>query len=262
MDLKELNERIGQEIKGVDNHFSIYVETEEGSISVNASKKRRAASLIKVPILMEGYRQIQNNELHPDTLVYISKKMRVGGSGVISYLSSGHIGSIQNMLELMIIVSDNTATNVLMDKLHIDKVNALAGSLGCKETLIERNLMDKDAQAAGLDNYTCARDMVLLLKAIYEKNDLFSRKSRNGMLNILANQQFTHKLPLYKQENDGTQFYHKTGELEGVEHDAAILKAGDRILYAAVMSENMYPNAKGQQHISRIGRLLLEYIKK
>jgi beta-lactamase class A len=262
MEFTELKTQIAEVINGSSSKLSVYIKTEEGNIAVNASQKRKAASLIKVPILMEAYRQIESNDLHPDTLVYIGENMRVGGCGVISYTSNGHIGSIQNMLELMIIVSDNTATNVLLDKLHIDKVNKLTGSIGCKDTVIERSLMDQQAQAAGLDNYTSAQDMVLLLETIYENSDLFNRESRAEMLKILGNQQFNHKLPLYAEEKDGMRFYHKTGELEGVEHDAAIIEAGERKLYAAVMSENMYPNAVGQQHISSIGRLLIAYLKK
>ncbi|MFA1822136.1 serine hydrolase [Virgibacillus oceani] len=261
MIFSELKKQISQEIEAVSDKFSIYIETEEGSIAINETKRRRAASLIKVPILMEGYRQVENREIHPDTLVYIDKKMSVSGSGVISYLTNGHIGSIQNMLELMIIVSDNTATNVLLDKLDIDKVNALTHSIGCTDTLIERMLMDKDAQSAGLDNYTSAKDMVLLLKRINENNDFFSRQSQLQMLDILGNQQFTHKLPLYGEEKDGIKFYHKTGELEGVEHDAAIMEAKGRTLYAAVLCEDMYPNAEGQRLISNMGQLLIAYIK-
>ena len=166
------------------------------------------------------------------------------------------------MLELMIIVSDNTATNVLLDKLHIDKVNALIQSIGCTETIVERRLMDREGQAAGLDNYTSAKDMVLLLKSINENNDLFNRQSQLHMLDILGNQQFTYKLPLYGEEKDGVRFFHKTGELEGVEHDAAVMKANGRTIYAAVLAENMYPNAEGQRLISEIGRLLIAYIKK
>jgi len=260
MKFSELKERIGQEIEDVTEKISVYIETDEGVIANQETTKRKAASLIKVPILMEGYRQIENKEIHPDALVYIDQDMRVGGCGVISYLSSGHVGSIQNMLELMIIVSDNTATNVLLNRLQIDKVNKLARSIGCSETVIERMLMDKEAQSAGLDNYTSAKDMVLLLKTIFENNDLYRQESRLHMLEILANQQFRHKLPLYAEEKDGVKFYHKTGELEGVEHDAAIMEKKGRIIYAAVLAENLYPNARGQRHISSIGRLLMEYL--
>lgn len=211
---------------------------------------------------MEGYKQIENRRLHPESLVYIDHHMRVGGSGVIRYLSNGYIGSIQNMLELMIIISDNTATNVLLDRLQLDKVNTFLKSVHCKETEVERKLMDEKAKAAGLDNYTSARDMVLLLKLIFEDNHLFSQNSRLHMLKILGNQQFAHKLPLYLEEKHGVKFYHKTGELNGVEHDAAIVECKGRTLYAAVLSEDMHPNAKGQQHIAAIGRLLIEYMKK
>ncbi|WP_164217010.1 serine hydrolase [Virgibacillus sp. YIM 98842] len=262
MNFSELKDQITEEIEEISEKVSIYIETEEGIIAIHENTKRRAASLIKVPILMEGYRQIENKEIHPDTLIYIDQNMRVGGCGVISYLSSGHVGSLQNMLELMIIVSDNTATNVLLDKLQIDRINKLARSIGCSETVIERMLMDKEAQAAGLDNYTSAKDMVYLLKTIFEDNDHYTENSRLHMLEILANQQFKHKLPLYAEEKDGIKFYHKTGELDGVEHDAAIMEAKGRILYAAVLSENLFPNARGQRHISSIGRLLVEYLKK
>src|SRR5690625_4290540 len=261
MNFTELKSHIEQEITGMSNRFSIYIETGEGSIASHESEKRRAASLIKLPILMEGFRQLQAGKVNKDSLVYIDNSMRVGGNGVISYLSNGHICSIQNLLELMIIVSDNTATNMLLDRLQIDLVNALANSVGCKDTVIERKLMDTTAKAAGLDNYTSAKDMVILLKTMYENNGLFSRKSQLHMLKILGNQQFTHKLPLYAEEKDGISIYNKTGELEGVEHDVAIIEAKGHALYAAVLSEGIHPNAEGQKHISNIGRYLMEYMK-
>jgi len=262
MNFIELKENIEQEISGIPDSFSIYIETDEGSIAIHDKKKRRAASLIKIPILMEGFRQLETEKVNKDTLVYIDDTMSVGGSGVISYLSKPYVCSIENLLKLMIIVSDNTATNILLDKLQLDKVNTMADSIGCKDTVIERKLMDKKAQVAGLDNYTSAKDMIFLLKTMYNNSNLFSKKSRLQMLEILGDQQFMHKLPLYNQEKDGVSIFNKTGELEGVEHDAAILESKDSTIYAAVLSEDLHPNAKGQNHISNIGRFLIEYLKK
>ncbi|MBR7797133.1 serine hydrolase [Agaribacter marinus] len=261
MKFRELEKSIHHKLEPVSDHFSVYIETDEGTISINPAQLRCAASLAKLPILIAGFRQLDKNPHLQDKLVYIKRENMVGGAGVINYLSHSHIYSYRNLLELMIIVSDNTAANVLLDILGVETINQLTKDADCQQSIIQRKFMDLQAKENGLDNYTSAYDIAKLLHLISENNKFLTKESQKMILTILANQQFTNKLPSYLQAEDEIQFYHKTGELQGVTHDAGIMKYQDKTIHVVLLSEGISLNAESERIIADIGHLLIRYIK-
>ncbi|GGB38074.1 serine hydrolase [Virgibacillus dakarensis] len=261
MSLSELEAAILNKIDETIDHFSILIKTKSGDIAINACESIRAASMIKIPILIEAYRQIERNLLDPETSVDIESEKKAGGAGVINYLTNVNGYSYQNLLELMIIVSDNTAANLLLEKIGVQHVNKFAAEIGLYHTKIGRKFMDQKAIEKGRDNYTCAYDMVQLLSLIAEPNKIVNDDSRKQMLRILYYQQFKQKLPAYLHEGDGIDFFHKTGELPGIEHDAAIISNKGDTIYAAILTQNWVNNGIGRDYIADIGRLLINYLK-
>ncbi|WP_430789985.1 serine hydrolase [Virgibacillus flavescens] len=259
MKFLEMKAAIDELLKDTIDHFSIYIQTKDGDISINAYEPKRAASTIKVPILIEAYRQIQSNTIQPDALVYIDNEMRSGGSGVLNYLTNSNVYSYKNLLELMIIVSDNTAANIILDKLGSFTVNELATDIGCHQTKIERKFMTEPTPE--LDNYTSAHDMVKFLHLIDEDNDFLSPTSRLEIKTMLLNQQFNEKIPLFMEHNEKVLIYHKTGELPGIEHDVGFLTYKNDRVYMALLSEGWSNNGIGKDYLAAIGKILLEYIK-
>lgn len=259
MNFLEMKAAIDELLKDTIDHFSIYIQTKDGDISINAYEPKRAASTIKIPILIEAYRQIQSKTIQPDALVYIDNEMRTGGSGILNYLTNSNVYSYKNLLELMIIVSDNTAANIILDKLGSYSVNELATAIGCHHTKLRRKFMVEHSPE--LDNYTSANDMVKFLHLIEDDNDLLSPASRLEIKTILLNQQFNEKIPFFIEHNEKVLIYHKSGELPGIEHDVGFLTYKNKKVYMAVLSENWPNNGIGKDYLAAIGKIVLKYIK-
>jgi beta-lactamase class A len=125
------------------------------------------ASAIKIPILVELFRRA---EVEPGLLarrVEVTDEVRTGGSGVLRYLSDGGSAlSLEDHAILMILHSDNTSTNVLIDALGMEAVNALSASLGATETLLQRKMIRPEASVRGDENLSTPRDAARIMERI------------------------------------------------------------------------------------------------
>lgn len=187
---------------------------------VRENEAFESASLIKLLILTGLLRQSDRGEIHLDEKLQIEQKDVVPDSEMIEDHEVPCSLPVERLAEGMITVSDNTATNLLMDFLGAGEINALARELGLKSTRLDRKMMDFDARSRGEDNFTSASDMVLLLEEIW-RGDLLSAGSRKLMMEMLMRQRITSRVPVVLPH--GARFAHKTGDLEGVEHDAGIV---------------------------------------
>jgi beta-lactamase class A len=201
--------RVGVSVMGLDGEF-------EGSeVGVNEDEVFQSASLIKILILAELLRQVDE--------------------GVVSLDERLPGGSVGRLAGRMISVSDNAAANALIDRLGFESINSLARELGLEQTVLGRRMLDFEARARGKDNYTSASDMVELLSAI-QGGELLSPASREFALSALESQQFDSKIPAALPP--GTRVLHKTGELEGIEHDAGIVYVSQGDAFAtAILTE-------------------------
>ena len=120
-------------------------------------QKFPSASVIKLFILWELYRQTENGEKSLTDQIVLTEEMKVGGFGVLTHLTGNPSLSLHDIATLMIISSDNTATNILIDSLGIAQINATCKKMGWNETILGRKMMDFEAKAAGKDNYTSPR---------------------------------------------------------------------------------------------------------
>lgn len=260
MHFNQLYNKINGLTKDVGDHLSIFIHTPDGDIKYNEGKKQKAASVAKLFILTEAFRQVERGSLNLNETVAIDRNDIVGGSGVIGYLTNPPPLRCHHLLELMMIVSDNTASNILLDKVGMENINVFVKQIGCQQSSINRHFMDTTAQAEGYENYTSAQDMVCLLNLYTKENSYLTEISRQHILTILSHQQLQDKLPKYANENDQVVFFHKTGELQGVEHDVAIIKSNHGMIKAAILTEGWKINGSGQAYIAEIGKLLIRYL--
>ncbi|MFD1851986.1 serine hydrolase [Oceanobacillus bengalensis] len=261
MQFKQLNLSLQEITSKVPGIFSINMNTPDGRININGGKMRKAASLAKLFILVEAFRQSQDGKLSLEKQIHIEKEHLAYGAGVITYLTGSRVFTYRNLIELMIIVSDNTAANLMMDVVDRHNVNKLAKQIGCTKTVINRKFMDVTAQQVGKENYTSANDVIKLLQLISKRNNILTDHSRTQIMNILSDQQLNHKLPSNIQENHHITFYHKTGELPGVEHDAGIVVNKQKLVEVAVLSEGWVEAGTAQSYISEISKVLIQYMK-
>ncbi|PLS16193.1 serine hydrolase [Bacillus sp. M6-12] len=258
MNIIDLEKAVKIEIEKCSGRVGLYLELDGGTIEHNSNEVFRSASLIKVPILVEGFRQKEEGRIHLNQPVTIQRRDKVGGSGVLQVLSDKSFMTLKDIMTLMIIVSDNTATNVMIDLLGMDSINRTIKELGLEKTILERKMMDFQAAEQGKDNLTCAADMALCLKAIQEASFLSDESSRE-MADILKNQQFLDKLPAM-MDLDKVAVAGKTGGLHCIEHDCAIIRYGEKVAYAAVLSDELPSKEDGRRTISAIGKLIFDFM--
>lgn len=218
---------------------SVYVSpTDSTEEVVSNSKAQRAASNIKLFILITAYQQVNEGKLNLNDKYTLKDSDKVDGTGEIRNMSSGSEISMQDLIEDMMEDSDNTAANIVIRQLGgMDKVNAQIKKIGAKDTKLERMLMDTDALKDGKDNYTSVADLGMVLKKIYN-HQMVSTKYDNAMLDILKKNNNHTKLPHDLPEE--ATVYNKTGEFDdyGVENDAAIFGNNKGSFVIVVMSQD------------------------
>jgi len=240
--------------------MAISVRSESGCIQINGAEQFKAASLMKLFVLGAFFRHVEKGDLEPKELIHTRNYPTFKGAGVISFLSEPPDLTLQQLAELMIIVSDNTASNILLDRMGIDSINRFIDEIDLKNTVLRRKFMDETAQSKGLENMTSAEDVTNLLQLFASPNEFLNEKSRFKIMRILENQQFKEKLPKLIKKTEGLRIHHKTGELPGIEHDAAIFASDRRTAIITVLTEGAEVKGEAQQLIAKAGLLMAEQL--
>ena len=200
---------------------------------VYEDKLMPAASLIKVPIMMAAFLLEKRDEFHFADKVKIHDAVE-GGS--FYNLPDGTEVSIYDLVFHMIVESDNTSANLLMDILGMHRINTFIQILSLEHTVLRRKMMDFDAARRGLENTTSVSEMGRLFGMLYDGQCLDPRSDDN-MLNILAQQEDNCILPA--QIPNQVRVAHKTGELDGIYHDCGIVYKPGNPYICCLMAEGI-----------------------
>ena len=207
------------------------------------------ASSIKIAILAELYRQVQQGKLKFGDLYTLQTSDIVGGSGIAEALTPGVTRlTLRDVAALMISVSDNSATNIIIDRVGMENVNALLDSLGLTHTRLRRKMMDLKAAGEGRENVATPREMMLLLEYLY----------RGKVLNKSLTEDFFKLLSIHKESYiprelpEDLKVANKPGELEGVRNDSGIVFTGNRPFVISVMTTYLRHEKDGGEAIIRI----------
>ena len=252
----EWKKKIEKIISQVEGNVCInfYDLNKNNGFSVNGDKKLLSASMIKLLILAELMKKISENKFSLSDTVMMANFMKIGGDGVLKELNTGHHFTLKELATLMIIISDNQATNILIDFLGMENINQLGKELDLKETFLGRKMMDAEARKKGYDNYTCADDISLLLKLIYQEK-LINKEASQLMLDILLRQQQGERLQRYLPSD--IKIAHKCGDLDNLENDGGIIWLGGKA-YILVILTNGMPNLQCKQIIGKISKFVYD----
>jgi beta-lactamase class A len=246
-------------IEGLKGKIGVAIaELPDGpEILINAREPYRAASVIKVPILYELYRKHEKGNLNLATTHKIHESNICVGSGVIRSLHKPLDLNLKDLATLMIIVSDNSATNELIDVVSMKDANSTMQSIGLRHTTLRRKMLGPAGGEVPFDqdNLMSPQDSILLLKDIYSAKHL-SKESCDSMLNIMKEQQFTENLPRYLPED--IVFAAKSGTVKGVSNDVAVIYLRKPI-GAVVMCMDLEHYAYGSDAVAKIGRALYDH---
>ncbi len=255
------------QVRGVLGVAAKHLETGK-EIRHNADTVFFTASTLKVPLLVELYRQVDQGFIDPQQRIELTDALRVPGSGVLKELSSGLLPTIRDLALLMIIISDNTATDCLYNLVGRDNLNRTMQQLGltqthipmtCRQLLYSITGLDAEAPSATYqlasdrlfkqelvldsDGYSLEKsdvsspdDMCRLMELFY-CGDILSPSSREAVMDILKRQQLNtvipHSLP------PGTVVAHKTGSYSSVRCDVGIVFSPTGPYTVALMAKQL-----------------------
>lgn len=226
------------------------------TILYNADELFIAASVIKIPIIIEAYRQDRQGKISLADLMELKAEEVVGGCGVLQVMHTGKYLTIRDVIVLMITVSDNTATNMMIDRLGIEAINEVMQQMGVTRSVLRRKMFDLERARQGIKNEISPADVLRMLEALY-RGTVVDKEACAEILNIMHYQQLNHKIPV--QLPEGTKIAHKTGEDTGQTHDVGIVYVPDHPYLLVVLSEHVPDTAVGHQVIARISRLAYEH---
>jgi beta-lactamase class A len=216
---------------------------------LHADEVMPTASSIKIAILAELYRQAQQGKIKLTDFYTLQQSDLVGGSGITSVLTPGMTRlTLRDVAGLMISVSDNSATNVIIDRIGMEDVNALLDSLGLARTRLRRKMMDLKAASEGRENVATPREMMLLLENLY-RGKVLNKQMTEDFFNLLS----VHK-ESYIPRNlpEDVKVANKPGELEGVRNDSGIVFTGKRPYIISVMTTYLRRERDGGEAITRV----------
>jgi beta-lactamase class A len=163
--------------------------------------------------------------------------------------------TLRELATIMVAVSDNSATNVLIGRLGMDDINAMLVNAGLKSTRLRRKMMDLNAAAEGRENVSTPREMMTLLEAVYS-GKLLNKEMTADFIKILS----THKeSSMLQGMPDDAVAANKPGELEAVRNDSGIIFIKGRPYILCVMTTYLKDEKDGSAAIRKIAELTYSY---
>ena len=216
-----------------------------------------AASVIKTHLLAVLHRKAERGEAALQETLVLREEDKVGGSGRLQNEGAGGDYTIQRLAHLMIVISDNTATNMLMRYLGgIDAINAELEAMGFEQCRFGRYMMDFEAQERGVDNFISAPETAELYVMIERGTATTRPEGSRAVLDVLLAQELQDRMPVLLPE--GTLVAHKTGSLSAVCHDSGIIYAPSGPIALAVLTKGIEEQAVAEDAIRRIARLVYD----
>lgn len=255
--LHPLEREIAEQLDNEPGTYCVAVKIPGGRQLMLNSHPLRSASIIKIFIMIDAFRQSTVGLLNLAEEQVVTDAVKVGGAGPLEHAPEGTIKTWLELIELMIVESDNTATNMLIDKLTMARINATIKAMGCFDTVLQRKMMDFASAQQGRENYTSVSDVVSVLQKLYFHSCLGAGYD-NEMIAIMKGQRDKCKLPVLLPQDIVAA--HKTGELDGAEHDAGIIYCPKGDYLIAIMSDNLPDATRGREVIARLSRTVYDHL--
>lgn len=216
-------EDVTRRIEAFPGHTSFWFEdlTTGEICASNAKEPMCAASVIKLTVMAELFRCFETGEIDRDLRLTVKDEDRVPICGVLTLMHTGMEVTPVDLCWLMIAISDNMATNLLIDLLGLENIQENNRRLGLEGVELNRKLFDGRPGYREKMNFITAESIGKLLEMIW-KGELVSKQASKEMMERLLAQQCTNKMPLFLGEG---VVAHKTGEDEGITHDVGIVFA-------------------------------------
>ncbi|HEY2293791.1 MAG TPA: serine hydrolase [Thermoanaerobaculia bacterium] len=224
----------------------------------NEGETFHAASTMKLPLMMALFQAVDDGELKLDQPIAVRNEFQSLADGSPFaldpkedgdpdlYQAAGSTRTLEELIRRMITRSSNLATNLLIEKIGASRAQDLMRGLGGYNTIILRGVEDGKAYQAGLNNITAAEDLAIALTVLAQGTG-FKPASNEKMIAILKGQEFNEKIPAGLPP--GIPVAHKTGDITGFHHDAAIVYPPGEKPYVLVVLTEGYANEKDADRV-------------
>lgn len=264
---KTLEKAVSELISQQPGNWRVFIKDlkSKEAVEIKSGIAGTSASVIKIWIAAEAYRQAQNGAFSFQDKVVLDDSNKAGGSGVLRNRPNGTEITYAEALELMMVVSDNTATNLLIEKLGWENLNNLMKDLGCNKTSIGGMMFPPKPNPPGgyppgFRNRTTARDLGIVLEKLYN-GQVVSRQADTELLSIMKKSKRERIARLIPND---VSVARKGGSLTKTKvlHDAGIIYGKNTDIVVAVMSfSNDKPTTMKQAEsvVAQIGKLAYDH---
>lgn len=233
--------KVEELLQNIPGKLSVYFKnlvTGE-TLCVNEDMPMMAASVIKIPIMVETFHQFRTGEHKKDELYVLKETDKRPSCGCLNRMHAGLSLTIEDLYNLMIILSDNSATNILIELLGgMERINEDIKAMGYNTIRVNRLLFDAEASARGIQNYVSAAEIGDMLEKMY-RGEMIDGEASADMLDVLKEQRLNNKFPFNFKEK--VVIAHKTGEDDGITHDVGIFYAKQPFVLCCMGNETDNP---------------------
>lgn len=249
---KYLETRIGK-------YAFYFQDLESGYVyGFNEDDKMTAAGCMKLCIAIAFIKSVENGKMSFMDKVRISGKDKVYGKGIIHEFNEREYTFFE-LLVAMLIQSDNTAANKIIDTLGMDEINKVIKEMKLKNTVLNRKTSDERDPRTDIENLTSAKDLSIIWNHLY--NGTYLNKENSTMLiDILTRQQIKNKLALYIPDDFKCEISSKTGDKKGVENDTELIRLSKGNFIFTVLSMDVPNSVYGTVTLAKCGKMMWDEI--
>ena len=275
---EKLDGLIKAKLQGFPAKVSLYAKNLDSgaTYNLNGGDPVRTASTIKLAIMVECFAEAAEGKLKLTEPIKLTDDEKVSGSGILQELSAGDEFPIRDLVDLMIVLSDNTATNLILNRIGGNAVNAQMAHLGFQQTRVMRKILgdrkDLKPVPSGITDEgakpenkkwgigrSSPQEMVAILEKLY-RGEMVSKSASEDMLNILKHQRDRTGIA---RDDDSVTIAEKTGALDHLRSDVAIVYSKHGAIAMAITVEdipqiNWTPDNPGVLMISSLSQILLD----
>lgn len=248
-----LDNRIGDYSFCFEDLSSNYVYAQNENVVMTA------AGCMKLPIAIALLKSVENNHISLKDKINICDEDMVYGHGIIHEFGEREY-SIGELMIAMLIQSDNTAANKIIDTLGMSRINDTIEDMGLRNTILNRKTIDKRQKNGNVENISSSADLSKCWRML-NNGDFLDKENSYKLVNILKRQQIKNKIPFYMPENIKYNIASKSGDLEGIENDTALITTTKGKFTFTIMSKNLPNNIYGAVTITRIGKMVWDIIE-
>lgn len=222
----------------------------------HSTQQVRSASIIKVLIMISVLEEIAKNKYELTSMITVNQNQILFDSEI--FLVEERIVTIEELLTWMIAYSDNTSANVLIDLIGIEAINKTIRDMNLIQTLLQRKMLDFETIVKGSDNFTSAQDMYIVFERIFSNSiltPLLCEKAKEILLMQKIKDQFMRFIP------DDLVVFHKTGDLDHLNHDVGVVRVNDQDYFLGVFCWNTVDIDGNKNFVGLLAQIFYEFVK-